>query len=41
MNTIPTLKTLEDYLTLKNPITFYPEEEGGYTVQLKKLMTDN
>lgn len=37
MNTIPTLKTLEDYLTLNYPITFYPEEEGGYTVIIQDL----
>ncbi len=36
MNTIPTLKTLEDYLNLNYPITFYPEE-GGYTIIIQDL----
>ncbi|MEA5535196.1 type II toxin-antitoxin system HicB family antitoxin [Crocosphaera sp. XPORK-15E] len=37
MKTIPNLKTLEDYLTLSYPITFSPEEEGGYTVMIQDL----
>ncbi len=31
------LATLEDYLKLNYPITFYPEEEGGYTVMIPDL----
>ena len=37
MNTRTSLQTLEDYLTLNYPITFYPEEEGGYTVMIQDL----
>jgi antitoxin HicB len=29
--------SLEYYLGLNYPITFYPEEEGGYTVEIKDL----
>jgi antitoxin HicB len=29
--------TLEDYLKLHYPITVYPEDEGGYTVEIKEL----
>lgn len=32
-----TLKTLEDYINLNYPITFYPEIEGGYTVIIQNL----
>ena len=28
---------LEHYLNLHYPVTFYPEEEGGYTVEVKDL----
>ena len=35
MKTSQSIQTLEDYLTLKYPITFYPEEEGGYTVMIQ------
>jgi predicted RNase H-like HicB family nuclease len=28
---------LEYYLNLHYPVTFYPEEEGGYTVEIKDL----
>jgi len=28
---------LEYYLNLYYPVTFYPEEEGGYTVEIKDL----
>lgn len=31
------LTTLEDYLNLNYPITFYPENEGGYTVIIQDL----
>lgn len=31
------LATLEDYLSLNYPITFYPENEGGYTVIIQDL----
>ena len=37
MNTVQTLKTLEDYINLNYPITFYPEVEGGYTVVIQDL----
>ena len=37
MNTVQTLKTLEDYINLNYPITFYPEIEGGYTVVIQDL----
>ncbi|MBS3968134.1 MAG: type II toxin-antitoxin system HicB family antitoxin [Truepera sp.] len=28
---------MEYYLSLHYPVTFYPEEEGGYTVEIKDL----
>jgi len=31
------LNTLEDYVNLNYPITFYPENEGGYTVMIQDL----
>lgn len=31
------LITLTDYLNLNYPITFYPENEGGYTVIIQDL----
>jgi antitoxin HicB len=31
------LSTLQDYLNLNYPITFYPEIEGGYTVVIQDL----
>lgn len=31
------LTKLEDYLNLNYPITFYPENEGGYTVMIQDL----
>ena len=37
MNTVQTLKTLEDYINLNYFITFYPEVEGGYTVVIQDL----
>ena len=37
MKTPASLQTLEDYLTLNYPITFYPEKEGGYTVMIQDL----
>ncbi len=37
MKTKDKLKTLEDYLNLNYPITFYPETEGGYTVIIQDL----
>ena len=37
MKTKNKLKTLEDYLNLNYPITFYPETEGGYTVIIQDL----
>jgi antitoxin HicB len=30
-------RTLGDYLKLHYPITLYPEDEGGYTVEIKEL----
>ncbi|HTL88192.1 MAG TPA: type II toxin-antitoxin system HicB family antitoxin [Leptolyngbya sp.] len=29
--------SLEDYLQLNYPITFYPEPDGGYTVMIREL----
>lgn len=29
--------SLEDYLSLKYPVSFYPDREGGYTVMIKDL----
>ena len=37
MNTLQILNTLEDYINLNYPITFYPEIEGGYTVVIQDL----
>jgi predicted RNase H-like HicB family nuclease len=37
MTTKEKIKTLQDYLTLNYPITFYPESEGGYTVIIQDL----
>ena len=37
MKTKEKLITLEDYLNLNYPITFYPEEEKGYTVMIQDL----
>ena len=37
MKTPASLQTLEDYLTLNYPITYYPEKEGGYTVMIQDL----
>ncbi len=37
MKTEKKLSTLEDYLNLNYPITFYPENEGGYTVIIQDL----
>jgi predicted RNase H-like HicB family nuclease len=37
MKTQDKLTTLEDYLNLNYPITFYPENEGGYTVIIQDL----
>lgn len=37
MKTKDKLSTLADYLNLNYPITFYPEEEGGYTVIIQDL----
>lgn len=37
MKTKDRLVTLEDYLSLNYPITFYPENEGGYTVIIQDL----
>ncbi|MBR8827744.1 MAG: type II toxin-antitoxin system HicB family antitoxin [Gomphosphaeria aponina SAG 52.96 = DSM 107014] len=31
------ISTLQDYLKLNYPITFYPETEGGYTVIIQDL----
>jgi predicted RNase H-like HicB family nuclease len=31
------LTTLQEYLNLNYPITFYPEDEGGYTVIIQDL----
>jgi antitoxin HicB len=31
------LNSLEDYLQLNYPVTFYPESRGGYTVMIKDL----
>jgi antitoxin HicB len=31
-------QTLEDYLNLNYPMTFYPESDGGYTVMMKDLL---
>jgi predicted RNase H-like HicB family nuclease len=30
-------QTVDDYLMLNYPITFYPETDGGYTVAIKDL----
>jgi predicted RNase H-like HicB family nuclease len=30
-------QSLEDYLSLKYPISLYPEEEGGYTATIPDL----
>ena len=37
MKTQEKLNTLTDYLNLNYPITFYPENEGGYTVMIQDL----
>lgn len=37
METTQILKTIEDYINLNYPITFYPELEGGYTVVIQDL----
>lgn len=37
MKTKNKLTTLEEYLQLNYPITFYPEDEGGYTVIIQDL----
>lgn len=37
MKTKEKLTTLEGYLNLNYPITFYPENEGGYTVIIQDL----
>ncbi len=37
MKTQDKLTTLNDYLNLNYPITFYPENEGGYTVVIQDL----
>ncbi|WP_017295968.1 type II toxin-antitoxin system HicB family antitoxin [Geminocystis herdmanii] len=37
MKTQDKLTTLKDYLNLNYPITFYPENEGGYTVIIQDL----
>jgi antitoxin HicB len=37
MTTKEKLTTVEDYLNLNYPITFYPEIEGGYTVLIQDL----
>ena len=37
MKTKDKLATLADYLNLNYPITFYPEEAGGYTVIIQDL----
>jgi antitoxin HicB len=38
MKTLTFTKTLEDYVNLNYPITFYPEIEGGYTVVMQDLL---
>jgi predicted RNase H-like HicB family nuclease len=37
MKTRNKLATLEEYFKLNYPITFYPEDEGGYTVIIQDL----
>lgn len=37
MKTEDKLNTLADYLNLNYPITFYPENEEGYTVMIQDL----
>ncbi|MTF38950.1 type II toxin-antitoxin system HicB family antitoxin [Cyanobacterium aponinum] len=37
MKTQDKLTALEDYLNLNYPITFHPENEGGYTVMIQDL----
>lgn len=37
MKTQDKLTTLKDYLNLNYPITFYPENEGRYTVMIQDL----
>jgi antitoxin HicB len=37
MKTKSKLTTLEEYLKLNYSITFYPEDEGGYTVIIQDL----
>lgn len=37
MKTVQNHTTLEDYINLNYPVTFYPEREGGYTVIIQDL----
>ncbi len=37
MKTQNKLATLAEYFSLNYPITFYPENEGGYTVMIQDL----
>lgn len=37
MNNITQIQPLEYYLSLKYPLSIYPEEDGGYTVMIPDL----